>query len=323
MSNFKTKEEFYRKYNDQIGTLRSKFEGYLVTITQKRIKDYLCQFALEDKHTGLKLLQHVDYYNNERISRLTKQLGGKLKKNTNNQFDDVYFCPIDSSSGSSTDMIIRKLRNFMKMDSVKYDEKFIHVSDLSDFAIGPEVHITNLRERINHILNLSDDDISDLERSSQIADLREQIKDLQSQSTQSAKTIVFVDDYIGSGNSFKNFWSRIGTYYNENHKYVLATLIAHQQGINSITSEIPIQILTTKSIPLSAKIFHSQNTHFTKNEKITLKKYCNALKFPSAHRYGFMDTQSLVVIYERSSNNILPILYANAKKWSPLFPRTI
>ena len=325
MPHFKTKEEFYTKYASQIGTLRSKFEGYLVNITQKQIRDYLCQFTLDDKPVGLKLLQKIDYYSNERINRLTKQLGGKLKKVTNTKFDDVYFCPIDSSSGSSTDTIIRKLRNFMGMDNAKYDEKFIHVSDLDDFAMGPEVHIANIRDRINHILSLSDDDISDLERNSQIADLREQIEFLQHDANQLLpKTIVFVDDYIGSGNSFKDFWSQIGTYYNENHNYILSTLIAHQQGINFITSEIPIKIvIPTKPIPLSAKIFHNKNKQFTKIEKQTIKKYCDQLGFPIDNRYGFMNTQSMSIIYERSSNNILPILYAKTDNWIPLFPRTI
>lgn len=325
MARFNSKEEFYTKYNGQIGTLRSKFEGYFVNVTQKRIKDYLCQFTLEDKPTGLKLLQKIDYYNNERISRLTKQLGGKLKKMTNRQFNNVYFCPVNSSSGSSTDTIIRKLRNLMKMDDNRFDEKFIYVSDLGNFSLGPDVDIANIQDRINHILNLSDDDISDLERNSQIHDLREQIKSIKKQSKElSSKTIIFVDDYIGSGNSFKEFWSQIGTYYNPNHNYILATLIAHKQGIDSITSDIPIKIITpTKPIPISGKIFHNKNTTFTKNEKKILKKYCNDLGFPSQNRYGFMDTQSMVIIYERSPNNILPILYANTGKWVPLFPRIL
>ena len=325
MTLFKSKQEFYTKYGEQIGTLRTKFEGYLVTITKQRIKDYLCQFALNDKPAGLKLLQKVDYYSNERINHLTKQLGGILKKETNKKFDDVYFCPIDASSGSSTDAIIRKLRNFMGMDYEKYDEKFIHVSDLESFAIGPEIQITNLHEYIMHIQNLSDDDISDNERNSKINDLKSQISILQNELKHSnPKTIVFVDDYIGSGNSFKDFWSQIGSYYNENNNYVLATLIAHQQGISSIKSNIPIKIISpTKPIPITAKIFHSKNKQFTKIEKKIIKKYCDQLGFSTQNKYGFMDTQSMTVIYERSSNNILPILYAKTDNWIPLFPRTI
>lgn len=324
MSRFKTKEEFYTKHGSQIGDLSSKFEGYLVRVTQKRIKDYLCQFELEDKRTGLKLLQKIDYYSNEKISRLAKQLGGKLKRITNRRFDDVCFCPTDPSSGSSTDTIIRKLRNSMGMEHEKYDEKFIRVSDLGSLAPDPEVDIANIREQIDHIRNLSDDDISESERNSQIADLTDRMTVLQNNSGQSfPKTIVFVDDFIGSGRSFRGFWQRIGTFYNENHRYVLAALIAHQQGIDSITAETPIQVITTKPIPTQAKIFHNRNTTFTKNEKNILKKYCNGMGSKPADRYGFGDTQSLVVIYERISNNTLPILHAKTENWTPLFPRTI
>ena len=325
MTSFKNKQEFYDKYGGEIGTLRTRFEGYLITITKKRIKDYLCQFALEDKPTGLKLLQKVDYFNNERISHLTKQLGGILKKETNKKFNNVYFCPIDVSSGSSTDTVIRKLRNFMGMDSEKYDDKFIRVSSLGNFAIGPEIQISNICEQIMHTHNLSDDDITNDDRKSKIDNLNSQINSLQEEIKQTPpKTIVFVDDYIGSGKSFKDFWAQIGSYYNENHNYILATLIAHQQGISSIKSDIQIKIVSpTKPIPLSAKIFHSKNKQFTKSEKETIQKYCDQLEFPTQDKYGFMDTQSMAVIYERSSNNILPILYAKTDNWAPLFPRTI
>lgn len=325
MTSFKNKQEFYDKYGEEIGTLRARFEGYLITITKQRIKDYLCQFALEDKPTGLKLLQKIDYFNNERINHLTKQLGGILKKETNKKFDNVYFCPIDVSSGSSADAIIRKLRNLMSMDSRVYDEKFIHASDLENFAIGPEIQISIIREQIAHIQNLHDDDITNDDRKSEIDDLNSQISSLQKKAKQlPSKTIIFVDDYIGSGNSFKDFWAQIGSYYNENHNYILATLIAHQQGISSIKSDISIKIiLPTKPIPLSAKIFHNKNKQFTKSEKETIQKYCDQLEYPAQNKYGFMDTQSMTVIYERSSNNILPILYAKTNNWTPLFPRTL
>ncbi len=325
MTFFKNKQEFYDKYNGEIGSLRTKFEGYPLTVTKQRIKNYLCQYDLIDKPIGLKLLQKIDYYSNERITNLTKQLGGILKKKTNNKFENVYFCPIDVSSGSSTDTIIRKLRNSMGMDSEKYNDKFIHVSDLENFALDPENQISTIREKINHIESLPNDDISELERDAQINDLYSQIHLLEIEIIPlQPKTIIFIDDYIGSGNSFKSFWSRIGTYYNENNNYILAPLIAHQQGIKSIKSDIPIKIISpTKPIPITSKIFHNKNNTFTKNEKLIIKKYCDKMGYTLQNRYGFMDTQSMVVIYERSSNNVLPILYDTKNNWTPLFPRKI
>ena len=322
---FKNKQEFYEKYRSEIGNLSAKFTGYIVTITQQRIKDYLCQFELNDKPVGLKLLQNIDYYSNERISHLTKQLGGVLKNETNQSFTDVYFCPTDSSSGSSTDVIINKFRNFMGMNDSKYNHKFIHAYDLEKFVLELDIQIENLSEKISSIQNISDADISDIERQDKIADLEQQILILRQQSLEeNRKTIVFIDDYVGSGQSFKCFWATIGSYYNIKYRYILAVLVGHEQGITSIKSDIPIEIiLPNKPIPLYAKIFHNENTKLTIDEKKTIQKYCDRMKFPPKHKYGFMDTQSMVVIYARSPNNILPILYGGANNWWPLFPRRI
>ena len=79
MVSFQSATEFYEEYQDKISTLKAKFEGYTVEISEKRIQDYLCQFELNHKPIALKMLERVDYYSNARTSRLIKKLGNKLK----------------------------------------------------------------------------------------------------------------------------------------------------------------------------------------------------------------------------------------------------
>ena len=317
------KQQFYEKHNSEISNLCEKFEGYMIPITKDRIKDYLCQFELNDKAAGLKLLQKVDYYSNARVSSLVNELGMKLRELTNQNFNNVYFCPTNHSSGSSADTIIRKLRNFLQLGNRRYDSKFIYISDLGQIIENIVVKISLLEDEIQRIESLPDDAISKTVRRQQISELKSEIEDLECERIRSPpKTIIFVDDYVGSGNSFKEFWYNIGTLLNENCKFIFAVLIAHQQGKESIEDELPIKlIMPTMPIPHNNKIFHNENPMFTEDEKITIKKYCDSLGLPDRIKYGFMNTQAMVVIYERTPNNTLPILHARTKKWEPLFPR--
>ena len=321
MVSFQSTTEFYEECQDKISTLKAKFEGYTVEISKKRIQDYLCQFELNHKPIALKMLEKVDYYSNARTSRLTKKLGNKLKRATSNTFEDVYFCPINRSSGSSTSVVIQKLRNYTGMNASRHDNKFIFVVDLERFALDPQSEISNLQEEIAHINNLPNDVIS--ESGVKISNIQSQIASLEERSRDTPKkTVVFVDDYVGSGRSFCKFWAEIGSYHNENNDYILACLVAHQQGISIIESETPVRVVTA-TVPLSnsERVFHSTNKKFTDGEKNILKSYCDRMKSKPQDRYGFMDTQSLVIMFAGSANNVLPILYSNKNNWLPLFPR--
>jgi len=270
-----SKYQFIQDNWEKIEDLEEKFVGYLKPVSASKIEKFLRQFKKEDMPAALKLLENIDYYDNDRTSQLTNQLGRLIKNRTNNDLDQVYFCPTDSSSGSSTDMIIRKLRNELRLDAGIHNDKFIRPSELGDFALDDE-----------------------------------------------PKTIVFVDDFIGSGRSFLGFWGRISAGYNDIHNYFLATVVAHQQGIKLIRKNSPIKIITSmEPIPNSEKIFSIANKEFSKDEKEILKKYCEFVETRDHFKYGFDNTQSSVIFYERSSNNILPILYSRKNGWFPLFPR--
>lgn len=301
-----------------------KFEGYLKPVTRNVIEQFLRGFETQDIGVALKLLQHVDYYSNDRTSQLIRPLAKKIKAKTNTKLENVFFSPTDFSSGSSTDLIIRKLRNDLRLEDDKFAPMFIrHVQDLSNFAITEKDQIENLKAQINAIENRHDYSESNTRYKEQIRGLQLQISDLEVQQIKStAKTIVFVDDFIGSGKSIVDFWDTVSPYYNEDHQYYLAVLVAHKQGIENIKANTPIEIIcATNPLPYSKKVFHADNTDFDENEKNVLKKYCDKMKFSQENRYGYRNTQSLVIFYERASNNILPILYSRKNKWPAPFPR--
>jgi len=192
MSIIEQKNQFVTTNRQKIIELKAKFEGYLIKITNQVINDFLCNFQAKHWEIILKLLKKVDYFSNPKTSQLAKKMGLKIKQATNQNLDEVYFCPMDSSSGSSADAILRKIRNELRLDSSVFNSKFIHVSDLADFAIDLHTELSDLEHQKDHIASLSDDDISDKERTETLSSLASQIKNLKKQITKSKPKTVTI-----------------------------------------------------------------------------------------------------------------------------------
>jgi len=318
-----TKEQFIANNSRIIKKLKEEFEGYQTRITVSRIEQFLRLFDKEDMHAGLALLQYVDYYSNDKTTKLVKKLGKKIRQKTNNNLVSVYFCPADDSTGSSTYTILKKLRNSLGLGNRSYKKKFIDTNKLEEIAIDLESKVAHLQNQIDAIENLPPANQIYANPQAQIEILQSKIETLKvNPELTEKKTIVFVDDFIGSGTSFTTFLGGLSSWYNASYKYYLATLVAHEQGISKIT-ELPIEVIVaTDPIPESRKIFDEGNTFFTPQQKKILQNYCDKLSLPKLFRYGYDNTQSNVIFYERSSNNILPILNEKKVNWLyPLFPR--
>lgn len=137
------------------------------------------------------------------------------------------------------------------------------------------------------------------------------------------KTVVFVDDFIGSGNTMINAWGTLQPYENTNHKYFLGVLVAYDDGMSRLKQETfgHFDILAVTKLPNSARIFHEKNTTFTNDEKGILKGYCEMVESKEDQQYGYKNTQSLAVFQERAPNNAIPILHRAVEGWTPLFRR--
>jgi hypothetical protein len=134
------------------------------------------------------------------------------------------------------------------------------------------------------------------------------------------KLFVFLDDYIGTGRSVTRTWENIQGLTNDHDKYYLATVVATQRGLDKINKIAPdLKIFCRKTITDSQTIFHEQNNNFTAEEKQILLQYCK--RASRKNPMGFGETQSLTIFYERVADNVLPVLFAKNKNWSPLFPR--
>ena len=138
------------------------------------------------------------------------------------------------------------------------------------------------------------------------------------------KLIVLLDHFIGTGDSIITKWGHMRQWQNNNHKYVVVVLVAYEDAVEKIRNEtdLVLDIISGVVLPAKARAFHRDNHDFSDIEKSTLKKYCKIVECEQMHQYGHNNSQSLVIFYDRSPNNALPVLHKKKLGvWVPLFPR--
>ena len=137
------------------------------------------------------------------------------------------------------------------------------------------------------------------------------------------KKIIFVDHFIGTGNSILRIWGGIRQWQNDNHSYYVGALVAYEDAMERIDDETNsiLQIFSGLVLPSNTRIFHENNNTFSLNEQEIIKQYCAKIEKNKRNQYGYNNSQSLVIFHDRAPNNALPILHKKTDDWMPLFPR--
>ena len=134
-------------------------------------------------------------------------------------------------------------------------------------------------------------------------------------------TVVFIDDFVGTGNQgvtawqsmFQELTAEVGNVY-------LATVAAYKPGADRVNAETRMQLLSHRMLNASDGLFNDACTHYSKSEKSSLLTYCRR-----AHRkqpLGWGDCGLVIVLYHQCPNNSLAALHASSDQWEPLFPRS-
>lgn len=134
-------------------------------------------------------------------------------------------------------------------------------------------------------------------------------------------TVVFLDDFVGTGNQAVTAWQKmfqeltteIGNIY-------LVTVAAFRTGSERIRNETRMQLLTHRSLGYRDSLFHADCSHFTLQEKSRVLHYCKIAS--PKHPRGFGECGLAVVLYHQCPNNSLAVLHASSRLWDPLFPRS-
>lgn len=135
-------------------------------------------------------------------------------------------------------------------------------------------------------------------------------------------TIVFVDDFSGTGDAAIQFWN--GQYrelLSGEPNIYLVLVAASTAAIRSVKNETPLTIVTTIRLNDRDNMFSERCRHFTDEEKEALQSYCQRASRQLPHGYG--NCGFVVVFAHRCPNNSIPILHAKHNRWRGLFPRNL
>jgi hypothetical protein len=110
----------------------SAFASYRHQVSEAAISDWLDQFG-NDKDVGARLLDVVDFYSLDRISGGYRDALLSLpgwSKSVNQRTGKWRFAALARSAGESGDAMLHRFRIANRLDGAKYDDLFIHPSQI-------------------------------------------------------------------------------------------------------------------------------------------------------------------------------------------------
>lgn len=140
-------------------------------------------------------------------------------------------------------------------------------------------------------------------------------------------SIVFIDDYIGTGHQAKQVWEYVLKPYFlqfSNCKFFYCTLAGTDEGINFVIDNTKFEVMVDKIIHNNELPFHEESMIFEdtierKKAEDIVKKYGDYL-YPG-NPLGYRNSQALIGFFYSTPNNTLPIFWSTNEKWHPLLPR--
>ncbi|NOQ32112.1 MAG: hypothetical protein GQ570_13430 [Helicobacteraceae bacterium] len=135
------------------------------------------------------------------------------------------------------------------------------------------------------------------------------------------KTIIIVDDIIGSGEQFIKFYKKHKTAFEKFKNIIYCPLVAHEEGIANIKEELShIHIVPAEVLTKEEHSFYSISDELNSNDSFqsfyqeVVEKL--KIKFP----LGFNEQAILYAMNISTPNNNLSVIYHN-KQWNPFLKR--
>lgn len=144
--------------------------------------------------------------------------------------------------------------------------------------------------------------------------------------TQGVQALVFLDDFIGSGNQAIEFWQslslRLGEIANAIN-FFYSAFIGYRDGKENIENHTKFKVNVVRQLDESDKAFGVGSKVFVEYAREIAKgifrEYGGRL-FPR-HPLGYRDGQMLITFEHNTPNNTLPVLWSEEDNWFPLFTR--
>ena len=132
-------------------------------------------------------------------------------------------------------------------------------------------------------------------------------------------TVVFVDDFAGSGQQACDFWPTLELLLPGKPRTILALVGATRQARERITNDTGLIVSPHFELAGPDNLFDDACEVFTQEEKGRILAYCQ-LADPT-HPRGRGNCGLLLAFAHNSPNNAIPILHVNKQQWRGLFPR--
>ncbi|MFI5024318.1 MAG: hypothetical protein ACHQRJ_22035 [Alphaproteobacteria bacterium] len=123
-----------------MSTWLERFDGYRVTVSERRINDWLTKFRPEDSDLAARVLDAVSFLRSEHMEHALRETVSRLpgwhrsKKERKGKWRFVAF---STSAGESGDTMLHKLRTALGLTRGQYNELFIHKADLLRQRLEP------------------------------------------------------------------------------------------------------------------------------------------------------------------------------------------
>jgi len=148
----------------------------------------------------------------------------------------------------------------------------------------------------------------------------------------SGRTIIFFDDFLGTGNQFTKFVrSRRLEASVESGQCIYASLTAHKRGLSKIRKIYPnLHLVTVEVLNNNHALFDAEGGSFPDSENTAATARCFYYEFlrkrrigaKKRTRLGFGSLELLYAFEDAVPNNSLPILWwPQSDSWRPLFDR--
>lgn len=141
-----------------------------------------------------------------------------------------------------------------------------------------------------------------------------------------ARNLIFLDDFIGSGNQAVEFWqslsSHLGRDIDELNLYYLA-FFSRRGGRQNVEKQTRFSVHVVRQLDESDEVFGPTSKVFDDGCREIVKEIFReyGLRLFPKHPLGFRDGQMLIVLDHNTPNNTLPILWSSEDNWFPLFKR--
>ncbi len=133
-------------------------------------------------------------------------------------------------------------------------------------------------------------------------------------------TVVFVDDFAGTGQQACRAWREtLAELLPGSPRAYLVLVATGKRTYDRISQETSMKVIAKHTLGPGDDIFAAECPHFDQTEKQRLLEYCRVAD-PRTPR-GFGDCGFTIVLAHKTPNNSIPILHANHHRWKGLFPR--